>query len=101
MGTQIAMHAAERGRKPLIVSLKMQDTEITRRLLCERAELDSRDVRAGRVSQGDRAKLREAMVNLNELPARVWAPPSATIGDIRGVARYVKATSGLDLLVVD
>jgi replicative DNA helicase len=101
LGVQIAMHAAERGRPGLIVSLEMRDTELVKRKLCEFAELDSRDVRSGRLSDEHRQQLHDAAQQLTDLPLRLWSPPSATLADIRAVARRAKAKGGLQLLVVD
>src|SRR5690606_29052301 len=38
---------------------------------------------------------------IQDWPLQVWAPPSATVAQIRGVAKQRKATTGLDLLIVD
>jgi replicative DNA helicase len=45
--------------------------------------------------------LDEAQRELAELPLRIWAPPSATLADIRARCRHEKALRGLSLLVVD
>ena len=89
------------GRRGLIVSLEMRDTELVLRMLCGLAEVDSRDVRGGRLTDAHRKELHTAAEDVGRLPLRIWAPPAATIAEIRRLARHTKATIGLELLVVD
>ena len=67
LGTQVALHAAERGRSALLVSLEMKDPELALRVLCGWAELDSRDVRSGHVTDDGRQKLRAALEQLRHI----------------------------------
>ncbi|HEX5102773.1 MAG TPA: DnaB-like helicase C-terminal domain-containing protein [Pirellulaceae bacterium] len=98
---QVAIHNAERGRSVLFVSMEMRATELVKRDLCSRAGLDSRDVRSGRFKAGDVQRILAARGELDGLPLRLWAPPAATLSDIRGMARSCKAKAGLQLLVID
>ncbi len=101
LATQIAEHNSRRGRQSLMVSLEMRGTELALRMLCPLAEIDSRDLRSSRIDQQARQRLRGAKESLDGLSLRIWSPPTATLAEIRGVARYAKATTGLQLLVVD
>jgi replicative DNA helicase len=101
LATQWAEHVAERGKPALIVSLEMRGTELAKRMLCSRAGLDSRDLRGGTLGPEERGGLVDAMQALGGLPVRIWSPPSASMAEIRAVARHAKATAGLGLLVVD
>jgi replicative DNA helicase len=101
LATQWAEHAAKQGRPVLFVSLEMRDAELVKRMLCSRAGIDSRDLRSGKLSQEVRAGLVNAVLSVGSLPLRLWSPPSASLGEIRAVARHAKATGGLGLIVID
>ena len=101
LAMQKALHNARQGRRVLFVSLEMRNRELARRLLCQEAELDSRLLRGRRVDAAARARLQAAHEELAGLPIRLWDPASATLAEIRGVARHMRATGGLYLLIVD
>jgi replicative DNA helicase len=101
LAIQIATHNAERSRAVLIVSLEMRGAELARRELASWAGVDGRDVRLGRLNDDDKRRLREAREQLSNLPVRIWAPPRATLADIRAQSRHWKAKGDLSLLVVD
>jgi replicative DNA helicase len=96
-----AEHHARGGRHCLFVSLEMKSTELVQRMLCSGSEIDGRDVRAGKLTADERRRLGVERDNSKGLPLRIWAPPSATFSQIAGVARYLKATTGLDWLCID
>lgn len=98
---QVAAHNAARERRVLFVSLEMRDRELVARMLSGDPGVDSRRLRAGRLGTADIDKLRAAADDIRDLPVRVWAPPSATLARIRGVAKREVAFGGLSLLVVD
>lgn len=101
LATQIAEHNAERQRVALIVSLEMKATELVLRMLCGRAGIDGRQLRAGKVHGDAKAQLHNTRGEFKGLPLSLWSPPSATLAEIRGIARFAKASAGLSLLVVD
>ena len=100
LGTQIAMFAAGRDRRSLIVSLEMSDTELALRILCGRSGVDSRLVRTGTLDHDDIKTLKSAAESVDGIPCYLWDPPAATVESIRGVALREKC-HGLSLLVVD
>lgn len=101
MGLQIAQHNAERNRQALFISLEMSEAELTQRLMCSIAKVDSTAIRTRTTSAADRTRLIEAAATINDMPLRILAPPGATVADIRGAARLQHKTTGVDLLVVD
>lgn len=98
---QVAEHNAARGRRVLFVSLEMRDRELVARMLCGNSAVDSRRLRAGRLNAADLKRLQAAAADIVDLPVRLWAPPSATLAKIRGMAKREVAVGGLALLVVD
>jgi replicative DNA helicase len=101
LAMQVALHNAEHGRRVLFVSLEMRGTELARRVLATRGEVDGRYLRSGRINDSERERLRAAQPEIAQLPVRLWAPPKATLADIRAQARHAKATGGIGLVIVD
>jgi replicative DNA helicase len=98
LGMQIASHLAHRQRPVLFVSLEMQDRELVGRLLCGAAEVNNRRIRSGRHDAHDIAQLQWQADHLRGEPLYVWAPPRATTGKIRAMAKRMGAARGLALL---
>lgn len=99
----IASHAAIDQQLPcLFVSLEMSKTELTQRLLCSEARVDSTKVRTGRLADDDWARIAAASPKFGS--ARLWIDdnPQATIMDIRAKARRLIQREGpLGVIVVD
>lgn len=102
LGLQVAQHTAEQGKPALVVSLEMRDRELVSRQLAGIGGVDGRRLRSGATLREDElAALDGATAKLDSVPLKIWAPPSATMSRIRGIAKHTAATSGLALLVVD
>lgn len=99
----MASHAALEQRKPvLFFSLEMSHMELTQRLLCAEAKVDSTRMRNGRLHAEDWPKITTAVGRLAEAPIFIDDNPNLTIMEIRGKARRLKAKMGdLGLIVID
>ncbi|HZD66096.1 MAG TPA: replicative DNA helicase, partial [Acidimicrobiales bacterium] len=98
----LAAHAAMERRQPaLIFSLEMSHLEITQRLLCGEARVDSTRMRTGRLLESDWSKISHAIGRLGEAPLFIDDNPNSTVMDIRAKARRLKSREGLGLVVVD
>ncbi len=99
----MAAHAALEQRKPvLFFSLEMSHMELTQRLLCAEAKVDSTRMRNGRLHAEDWPKITTAVGRLAEAPIFIDDNPNLTIMEIRGKARRLKAKMGdLGLIVID
>jgi replicative DNA helicase len=98
----IAAHAAMERREPvLFFSLEMSHLELTQRLLCSEAKVDSSRMRNGRLLQSDWPKVVAAMGRLGEAPLFIDDNPNLTVMEIRAKARRLKSREGLGLIVVD
>ncbi|MGH9307571.1 MAG: replicative DNA helicase [Acidimicrobiales bacterium] len=98
----MAAHAAMEAQTPvLLFSLEMSHLEITQRLLCSEARVDSTRVRNGRLHESDWSKISHAIGRLGEAPMFIDDNPNITIMDIRAKARRLKARSGLGLVIID
>jgi replicative DNA helicase len=97
-----AAHAAMDKREPvLFFSLEMSHLELTQRLLCSEARVDSSRMRNGRLLQSDWPKVVAAMGKLGEAPLFIDDNPNLTVMEIRAKARRLKSREGLGLIVVD
>lgn len=98
-----ATHAAMHSRKPvLFFSLEMSHVEITQRMLCSEAGIDSTRIKNGQLSEGEWSKLAHAVGRLGEAPIWIDDNPNVTVMEIRAKARRQKSKLGdLGLIVVD
>ncbi len=103
LGLGMATHAAlEAGRPVLVFSLEMSRLELTQRMLCSEARVDSKRVRNGNLNESDWQKIAHATGRLAEAPIWIDDNPNLTIMEIRSKARRLKARTGdLGLVVVD
>jgi replicative DNA helicase len=101
LGMQIAKHTADRHRPVLFVSLEMRRQELIGRTLCGLAEVDASKIRQGNASNDIKKQLLQANAKLDGVPLFIADPPTATLQEIRALARLQQAKAGLSLLVID
>ncbi len=98
-----ALHASLKGDKPvLFFSLEMSQVELSQRLLCAEARIDSTKIRNGRLSDDDWRRVISATGRLAD--AKLWIDdnPYVNVMEMRAKARRLKSTEGdLGLVVVD
>ena len=98
----IVAHAAMEAREPvLFFSLEMSHLEITQRLLCAEAKVDSSRMRNGKLHDSDWSKISHAIGRLGEAPIYIDDNPNLTVMDIRAKSRRLKSREGLSLVVID
>ncbi len=99
----IAANAALEANRPvLIFSLEMSQLELTQRILCAEARVDSKRLRTGNLDERDWGKIAHATGRLAEAPIWIDDNPNLTIMEIRSKARRLKSKVGdLGLVVVD
>ena len=99
MAGHAALHA---GMPVLFFSLEMSRLELTQRLLCSEARVDSKKVRNGRLSDDDWRRISKAVGELGE--ANMWIDdnPNVTVMEIRSKARRLQSRVGqLGMVVID
>ena len=103
MALGMAAHAAMEARVPvLFFSLEMSHSEVTQRLLCAEARVDSTRVRNGKLLESDWPKISHAIGRLGEAPLYIDDNPNLTVMEIRAKARRLRTKLGnLGLIVVD
>ena len=80
----------------------MGQIELTQRMLCSEARVDSKRVRNGNLTESDWGKIAHATGRLADAPIWIDDNPNLTIMEIRSKARRLKSRVGdLGLIVVD
>ncbi len=102
-GLGMAANAALEAQRPvLFFSLEMGHLELTQRMLCSDAKVDSQRMRNGNLSEDDWPKITRAVGKLGEAPIWIDDNPNLTVMEIRAKARRLKSRLGdLGLIVVD
>ncbi|MGH9228538.1 MAG: replicative DNA helicase [Acidimicrobiales bacterium] len=99
----MAAHAALYANQPVLVfSLEMGSLELSQRLLCGEARIDSARVRTGRLSEDDWSRISQAIGRLASAPIWIDDNPNLTVMEIRAKSRRLKSQVGnLGMVVVD
>jgi replicative DNA helicase len=98
----IAHHAAkEYGAKVAIFSLEMSGEAIAQRFLAAEADVDSRRLRIGVLSEEENDKVMAATGPLSVMPIYVDDTPQPRVVEIRSKARRLFHERGVDLIIVD
>jgi replicative DNA helicase len=99
----MAAHAALHGNHPvLLFSLEMGSLELSQRLLCGEARIDSKRVRTGNLSEDDWSRVSQAIGRLAAAPIWIDDNPNLTVMEIRAKARRLRSQVGdLGMVVVD
>lgn len=100
-GCQMLRHSAELGRPSLLVSLEMGSEEIAGRDLARLTDIDSRKIRRGEIGNEDRQAISNAQESIGDLPFYIYAPPVATLADIRGTLLRAIDRQGVRLAAID
>jgi len=98
----ICEHVAVENNIPLAVfSLEMSKEQLTQRLLCSQARVDSKKVRTGFLATSDWPQLTRAAGKLSEAPIFIDDSPGMSAFEIRAKARRLKAKHDIKLIVID
>jgi replicative DNA helicase len=85
----------------VIFSLEMSKSEIVMRLLSAESRIKLGDMRSGRMSDDDWAKMARRMGEISEAPLYIDDSANLTMMEIRAKARRLKQKADLRLIVVD
>ena len=101
----IAQNVALKANIPVaIFSLEMSKDQLTQRLLCAEAEVDTQRLKTGNMQAKDWEKLAGAMEKFHQCPATIYIDDTAgvTITDLRAKCRRLAmAEKNLGLIVID
>ena len=98
----IATNAAVRANTPVaIFSLEMSKEQMTNRILCSEAMVDSNKVRTGKVEDDDWQKLAEASGELSQAQIFIDDTPGISVMEIRAKCRKMKLEKNIGMVVID
>ena len=99
----LAANSAMKDSRPvLIFTLEMSQLELSQRLLCSEALVDSGRVKTGRLEEHEWSRISHAVGRLAEAPIYIDDNPHTSVMDIRAKARRLKSREGdLGMVVVD
>jgi replicative DNA helicase len=102
-GLCIAANLAVRHERPVaLFTLEMSKAEVTQRLMCSEAKVESNRLRSGKLAADDWPRLTTACDSLMKAPIYVDDSGSITMMEIRSKARRLKSKEpNLGLIVVD
>jgi replicative DNA helicase len=99
----IAANLGVRHETPVaLFTLEMSKSEVTQRLMCSEAKVESNRLRSGKLAQDDWPRLTAACDKLMKAPIYVDDTGSITMMELRSKARRLKSREpGLGLIIVD
>jgi len=102
LALNIARNAAVDANIPVAVfSLEMSKEQLSLRMLCSEARIDSSRLRGGFFSMEDWHRLTDAAGILSESPIYIDDSPSLSAMDIRAKSRRLKMEKNIGLIVID
>lgn len=102
LALNMARNAAVDGNVPVAVfSLEMSKEQLSMRMLCAEARVDSSRVRGGFLNPEDWNRITDAAGVLSEAPIYIDDSPDISATSIRTKARRLKMDKGLGLIIID
>jgi replicative DNA helicase len=102
LALNIARHAAVEGAVPVaIFSLEMSKEQLSLRLLCAEARIDSSRLRSGFFSMEDWERLTDAAGVLSAAPVFIDDSASLSAMEVRAKARRLKMDKNIGLIIID
>ena len=103
LGLCIAANLGVRHQTPVaLFTLEMSKSEVTQRMMCSEAKVESQRLRTGRLAPDDWPRLTAACDRLMKAPIYVDDTGSTTIMELRSKARRLKSREpSLGLIIVD
>ena len=82
-------------------SLEMSSEQLATRIVAEQSEVPSADIRRGKISEQQFARIVDAAREMQRIPLYVDQTGGLSVGQLAARARRLKRQRGLDLLIVD
>ena len=105
VGQSIARNVGRRGKQALFCSVEMSERQLVRRNAASSMRIDWHEfqsaIRRGQVTPDMKRAINLATDQMAKSNLHIYYKPGMTTADIRAEAMQLKATSGLDFLVVD
>ncbi len=102
LGLDIARQAAIKDNQTTVIfSLEMSKSEITMRMLSAEARVGLTNIRTGKLSDDDWAKLARRMGEISDAPLFIDDSANLSMMEIRSKARRLKQRHNLQLIIID
>lgn len=101
LAANIAEHVALNQQMTLFVSLEMSRHELSERMLCSYARINSHKLRNGHLSRADQDRLPDVSSELSRAALYIDDSPSRTMAQIAATARRLKRRKNLSLVIID
>ena len=101
LALNIATNVAKEGKVVAVFSLEMSKEELVQRILFSEARVTSGDARKGQLGPEKWQRVVDAASKVHLLPIYFDDASVVTVTDIRAKSRRLKASKGIDLIVVD
>jgi replicative DNA helicase len=102
LALNLARNAAVEGNIPVAVfSLEMSKEQLSMRMLCAEARVDSARLRSGFLNPDDWSRITDAASSLSEAPIFIDDSPDISATSIRTKSRRLKMEKDLGLIVID
>jgi replicative DNA helicase len=102
LALNIARNAALGGNVPVAVfSLEMSKEQLSMRMLCSEARVDSSRLRSGFLNPEDWTRITDAASTLSEAPIYIDDSPDISATSIRTKSRRLKMDKDLGLIIID
>jgi replicative DNA helicase len=99
---QVASNIAKKNKRVLFLSLEMSNKQLTRRLLSLESGVSyQRILKSQHLSKDNKEALAEAADRIKTLPLEIDDSSGQLLGTVRMKAQQVKASRGLDIVMVD
>jgi replicative DNA helicase len=97
----MAKNAALEGSGVAVFSLEMASVQLTMRLLSGEAEIGSRSLKSGKMSEEEWKKLHNAVDTLSNLPIYIDDTPAINIFELRAKCRRLKQNHDIKMIIID
>jgi replicative DNA helicase len=97
----LARNAAKDGKAVSIFSLEMTDVQLGNRMISMEADIDSRKLRNGKLSEEEWKRAKDACDKLSVLPITIDPTPSINIFDLKAKCKRMVQDVGIDLIIID
>lgn len=102
LGLDIARFASIHKRETSVIfSLEMSRSEITMRMLSAEARVPLNNIRSGRLSEEEWARMARRMGEISDAPMFIDDSPNLSLMEIRAKSRRLKQRHDLKLIVID
>ena len=89
------------GRGVAIFSLEMANLQLVQRLISSEADIDSRKLRNGQLSQDEWLRLNSSIDKMADTPIFIDDTPGINVFELRAKCRRLKQNHQIEMIVID